>query len=266
MFRNLSKARLLFSCVNFLIYAYIIAPVIIIVVISLSSSVSTNFPPPGFSFEWYKKFAGDTEFVGSTRLSFLIAVITCLSSGVLGTIAGFVLDRYRFYGRDFLITLFLSPLMIPQLVFAISLLQFYIKTGTPTFIGLVVGHIVVTLPYMIRSVTATLQNFDITVEHAAISLGATPFEAVMRITLPSISMGIIAGALFSFIISFENLPVSLFVSNAFNITLPVRIFTYIEWVFDPTVAAASTVQIMIVLGVMLILEKLVGVSRFLEMR
>lgn len=266
MFRNLSKTRLLFSTVNFLIYAYIIAPVAIVAVISFSSSVSTSFPPPGFSLKWYGKFAGDTEFVGSTQLSFLLAVVTCLLSGILGTLAAFVLDRYRFWGRDFLITLFLSPLMIPQLVFAISLLQFYIKTATPTLLGLVVGHMVVTLPYVIRSVTATLQNFDITVEHAAISLGATPFQAVMRITLPSISMGIVAGALFSFIISFENLPVSLLISDPFNITLPVRIFTYIEWVFDPTVAAASTVQIMIVLGVMLIVEKLVGVSRFLEMK
>jgi len=136
--------------------------------------------------------------------------------------------------------------------------------ATPTFLGLVVGHIVVTMPYVIRSVTATLQNYDITVEHAAISLGATPFQAITRITLPSISMGIVAGALFSFILSFENLPVSLFISDPFNITLPVRIFTYIEWVFDPTVAAASTVQIIIVLIVMFILEKLVGVSRFLE--
>lgn len=266
MFRNLSKTRLLFSTVNFLIYAYIIAPVVIVVVISFSSSVSTSFPPPGISLKWYGKFAGDTEFVSSTQLSFLIGVITCLCSGVLGTIAAFVLDRYRFWGRDFLITLFLSPLMIPQLVFAISLLQFYIKTATPTFLGLVVGHMVVTLPYVIRSVTATLQNFDITVEHAAISLGATPLQAVMRITIPSISMGIVAGALFSFIISFENLPVSLLISDAFNITLPVRIFTYIEWVFDPTVAAASTVQVLIVFGIMLLVEKLVGVSRFIEMK
>jgi putative spermidine/putrescine transport system permease protein len=156
--------------------------------------------------------------------------------------------------------------MIPELVFAISLLQFYIKTGIPSFSGIVIGHIVITLPYVIRSVLASLQNFDISVENAAVSLGATPFQAVTRITLPSISMGIIAGILFSFIISFENVNISLLVSDPFNITLPVRIFTYIEWVFDPTVAAASTVQIIIVLAVMFILEKLFGVSRFMAIR
>lgn len=254
------------SIANFLIYAYIIAPVVIVVIIAFSSSMSTHFPPPGFSLKWYQKFAADTDFMGSTRLSFVIALLTCLCSGTLGTITAFVMDRFQFWGRGFLVTFFLSPLMIPELVFAISLLQFYIKTGIPSFSGIVIGHIVITLPYVIRSVLASLQNFDISVENAAVSLGATPFQAVTRITLPSISMGIIAGILFSFIISFENVNISLLVSDPFNITLPVRIFTYIEWVFDPTVAAASTVQIIIVLAVMFILEKLFGVSRFMAIR
>lgn len=259
------RGRWLLSAVNAAIYLYILAPVLIVIAISFSAAAVTTFPPRGFSLKWYGKFLANPDLLASMRLSIILAVETSLIATLVGVLAAFGVVRGRFPGRAGVQAFFLSPLMVPALVTAIALLQFYVRLGIATGAGLVLGHLVITLPYVIRTVSASLANFDMALERAAISLGATELQALRRVTLRVISPGILAGALFAFIVSFENLPVSLLISDPDHISLPVRIFTYMEWVFDPTVAAASGIQVLVVLAVIVLLEKGLGVSRVLEL-
>ncbi len=155
-----------------------------------------------------------------------------------------------------------SPILLPPILTGIALLLFYfiIGIGTKTFGGLMVGHILITLPYTFLNVSSSLYNFDRSVEEAARSLGASPFKTFYRITLPIIKPGVIAGAMFAFIVSFDQFPVSLFLKGIGRTTLPIQLFEYVLWSFDPTAAAVSTVSIAITLGVVILTDKLVGLS------
>jgi putative spermidine/putrescine transport system permease protein len=159
-------------------------------------------------------------------------------------------------------TFFLSPLMLPTVIFGIALLQFYTRIGiTRTPLSLVFGHLVITVPYVVRLVSASLAGLDPSLDRAAMNLGATPWQTFRRVTLPLIRPGIIAGATFAGIMSFDDVSVALFLASPRSVTLPVRIFTYIEQTFDPLVTAVCSVLIVFAaLGVVLI-ERSIGLGR-----
>jgi putative spermidine/putrescine transport system permease protein len=174
--------------------------------------------------------------------------------------------RGRVPGARFLSALFLSPLMLPAILTGLALFQFYVILDVGrTYTGLLIGHIVVTIPYVIRTTTALLHNFDRSVEEAARNLGAGELATFWYITLPLIRPGVIAGSVFAFIVSFDQFPVSLFLVKPGIVTLPIQLFNYLKYSFDPTVAAAATVSIALSVTVVLLLERTIGLQEYVKL-
>ncbi len=229
-----------------LVYLFLLAPIFVVVIVSFSDHAYLVFPPKVLSLRWYYKFFTDADFVRSLNTSIVLGAVTAAVSSVMGVLASIALVKYRFRGRDFLNSLFLSPLMFPSIVLAIAMVVFYAKLRlSGTFWSLVCAHVVVTVPFVIRTVSATLYGFDDTLLEAAANLGASPWRAFHRVMLPLIRGGVIAGAVFAFIISFDELVVTLFIASPRMTTLPVKIFNYIEYTSDPTLAAISSILIVV---------------------
>ena len=161
----------------------------------------------------------------------------------------------------------LSPLMVPTVVSGVALLYFFSRVGlASTLTGVVVAHVIVTGPYVIRTVSASLAGFDRSLEHAAMTLGANRLQTFWRVTLPLILPGVSAGAVFAFIVSFDELTVTLFVTGPKLVTLPIRIYNHITYITDPLVAAISATLVFLTIGVVLVLDRLVGLDRLLGTR
>jgi putative spermidine/putrescine transport system permease protein len=245
-----------------LVYAFVLAPIVVVLLSSLTAAEYTSFPPEGLSLRWYLAISEHPEFLDSFEVSLLVALVTGALATVLGTVAALVLVRQRFPGRDALNAFFLSPLMLPAVILGIALLQFYTMVGiTRTPFALVCGHLVITVPYVIRLVSASLAGFDRSLELAAMNLGATPWQAFRRVTVPLIRPGIVAGATFAVIVSFDDVSVALFLAGPHSTTLPVRIFSYIEQTMDPLATAVCSVLIVIALAAVVIIERSIGLGR-----
>jgi putative spermidine/putrescine transport system permease protein len=243
------------------VYLYLLAPILIVIPVSFSEASYLVFPPRGFSWRWYVNFFSLRELTDALVLSARLAVSVTLASTVIGTMAAFALVRYRFVGRDLLWTVFLSPMVLPAVVLGIGFLIFFSRTRlVHSFWSLFFAHLVVTLPYVIRTVSATLQGFPRVLEEAAASLGASPSTAFRTVTLPVIKPGIMAGAIFAFIISFDELVISIFLTGPRLSTLPVQIYNYIEFTSDPTIAAISVILILFTTVAVTLLERFVGFS------
>jgi putative spermidine/putrescine transport system permease protein len=254
------------SAANAVIYLYLLAPVIVVLLIAFSGTSSLAFPPASYSLRWFTHFAHQPELMHALGMSFTLAILASLLSLVIGSAAAFGIVRGNLPGRTLVLNSLMLPLMVPALAIGVSFLQFYTLFGVPSFPSLLMGHVVITLPYVVRTLVAGLENFDLSLENAAVSLGATRAQAVLRVTLPMLGNSILAAALFSFIMSFENLPIALFLSGPSTVTLPMQIYSYITWVFDPTVAAASAIQVAIVVLLAVVIERVVGLNRLISLR
>jgi putative spermidine/putrescine transport system permease protein len=223
---------------------FLVSPSLIVIPVSFSSAEILSFPPPGFSLRWYETFFGRRDWLAATRNSFAVAALTTLLATILGTMVAVGVSRTRFPLRNAVIALFLTPMVIPVIVTAVSVYGLYARLGLiGTRQGLVLAHTILALPFVIINVSAVLQGMDWRLEQAARSLGATPLRAFFLVTLPIISPGVLAGALFAFITSFDELIVALFISGTDAVTLPVRMWSGIRFEFNPTVAAVSTLLI-----------------------
>jgi putative spermidine/putrescine transport system permease protein len=248
---------------NALIYLYLLAPILIVVPVSFSAAAFVVFPPRGLSLRWYANFLTSRELTEALWLSVRLAVTVTLAATVTGTLAALALTRYRLPGREAIRTFLMAPIVLPGIVLGIALLIFLNRTPlAQTFGGLFAAHLVVALPYVVRTVAATLEGSDRIVEEAAASLGAPPLAVFWTVTLPLIKPGVIAGAMFAFITSFDELVVSLFLTGPRLSTLPVQIYNYIEFASDPTIAAISVLLIAFTTAVVLLVERVVGFTRF----
>jgi putative spermidine/putrescine transport system permease protein len=255
--------RQLLGAANALIYLYLLAPILIVIPVSFSAAAFVVFPPRGFSLRWYVNFLQSRELTEAFGLSLRLAVAVTVAATVAGTMAALALVRYRLPGRELIRTFLMAPIVLPGVVLGIALLIFLNRTPLAlSFGGLFAAHLVVTVPYVIRTVSATLEGLDRRVEEAAASLGAPPFTLFRTVTLPLIKPGVIAGAIFAFITSFDELVVSLFLTGPRLSTLPVQIYNYIEFASDPTIAAISVLLIVFTTGVVLLVERMVGFTRF----
>jgi putative spermidine/putrescine transport system permease protein len=208
-------------------------------------------------------FLQSRELMEALWLSVRLAAAVTLGATIAGTLAALALVRYRLPGHELVRTALMAPIVLPGVVLGIALLIFLNRTPlAQSFAGLLAAHLVVALPYVIRTVSATLEGLDRRVEEAAASLGAPPFTAFWTVTLPLIKPGVIAGATFAFITSFDELVVSLFLTGPRLSTLPVQIYNYIEFASDPTIAAISVVLIVFTTAVVLLVERVVGFTRF----
>ncbi len=230
--------------INILILLYLLAPVIVVVATAFTTTAYPVFPPQGFTLQWFQKVFSMPEFTDAAQRSAMLAATSTFVATVLGTFSGLGLARHRFRGREAASAFMLSPILFPTIVLGLALLIFYSNVGLQgSFIGLVIAHSVLTTPFVIRMVMASLAEFDPAVEEAARNLGAGWWRTFMFVTLPLIMPGVLAGAVFAFIISFDELVVTLFLAGPDMTTLPVRIYTFVEFSSEPTISAISALLI-----------------------
>jgi putative spermidine/putrescine transport system permease protein len=247
--------------------AYLLLPIAVIVGASFTASEFLAFPPRGLTLRWYGVFARTPGWLDSFTLSLELAAATTLAATAIGVPAALALSRYRFRGQRLISALFLSPLVLPQVVLGVGLLQYLSLLGIArTFWAILIGHVLLTLPYIIRSVMATLAGFDAALEEAAADLGARPLVGFLTVTLPLIQGGLIAGALFAFVISWTNVEVTMFFTTSRLNPLPVNIMNYIAYNVDPLVAAVSAASVYVSFVVLLLIDATVGLDRFAETR
>lgn len=237
------------------ISVFLLAPITVAVVLSFSSISQLRFPPPGLSLQWYLKAAATPEFLSGFVMSAAIAACVAVVSAVAGTLAAIAINHHRFRGRTAVQTFVMLPLLLPSVVIGLGLLQtigwYRIPTG---FVAAVLGHSVLGIPYVTYLVLASLASYDLTLEQASLNLGAGRIETFRRITLPLLAPGIIAGAIFVFLLSFDNVALSLFLTR--GDTLPLRLMQHIQYYADPSVAAVSTVLILFSLTVLFVIGRL----------
>jgi putative spermidine/putrescine transport system permease protein len=259
-------AALLLISVTAVTMMFIMAPLLVTIATSISDTQYIVFPPRGFTLQWYGKALRDQDFLSAMWFSTALAVAAMLGALVLGVPAAFALVRCDVPGRDALAALLLSPLVFPVLITGVALLQLFSTLrfdNTP--LNLFIGHVLITAPYVVRTTTASLSLMDMTLEDAARTLGAGKWCVFRRITVPQIAPGLAAGALFAFMISFDNFPISLWLADAQNNPVPLLIFQMIASVFEPTVAAISTLMIIFGMAVVLVLERIGGLRRAMVM-
>lgn len=246
-----------------LIIIFIILPLPIVILSSFSESSMISFPPKSYSTRWYTGLLDRPEYIRSFLLSLRLASISMVVSLIFGTLASLGLARYKFPGREFIRSIFLSPLMLPAVIVGIALLRFLVEIRqTATFQGLLLAHLVLTTAYVVRTISSSLVGFDNSLQEAARDLGASEFHTFRTITLPLIKPGLIVAAIFSFITSFDETTVSIFITGGRTITLPVRIFSQLEYGLDPTVTAISSLLIVMALIAITIIGKVFGLEKF----
>lgn len=256
--------RLLGGLAGVLVYVFLSLPVLVIVLSAFSPGAYPTFPPQSLSLHWFHALFENPAWLRALTVSaWLLAIVTPVTV-LLGTTAAYALSRLQFPGRDALQAFVLSPLIIPQVVLGIALL--YVLTGAGlggSLLGLAAGHIVVALPYAVRTVSVSLASVDRRLESASMNLGAGPVTTFWRVTLPLIKPGIVAGAVFAAVTSFGEVSVSLFLTAPDTVTMPVRIFTYIDQTFDPVVNAVSAIFIGLAVLALVLIEKTIGLTKAL---
>lgn len=248
--------------ITFIVVLFVISPLLVIIPTSLTSVKYLSFPPVGFSFMWYKKILDRPEFIESFLFSLQLAAVTAIIATIMGTLAGIALHKYKFRGSGAINSLLLSPLTVPALIIGIAALLFFTRIGLAgTFIGLLLAHLLISIPYVVRLVLTGLSSFDYTLERAAYILGAKPFHVFRDITLPLLKPAIMSGMIFAFLTSFDNVTVSLFMVSPTTTTLPLSIFNYMQETLDPLVASISSVVILLSLVFIIVLERVYGLDR-----
>jgi putative spermidine/putrescine transport system permease protein len=251
-------------------YAVIVTPLLFVCWLSFFSNEIVTFPPRGYTLRWFAAIFDQNNFVSGFLTSLQVGIAAMIGGLLLGIPASLVLAHRRFIGREAINTLLVLPLVVPGIVAGTAIYVFQIEveiaTGLPLLgsrAGLVLAHIMITIPWTVRLLTASLGGFDRAIEEAAQNLGATPLQTFWRVTLPVIKPGIVAAALFSFIVSFGNLEMTLFLVAPGQTTLPIAILQYLEWRIDPTIAAVSLLQIALIGAGMLVTDRYVKLTRVL---
>jgi putative spermidine/putrescine transport system permease protein len=228
----------------------LILPALVVVPMSLSDSPYLTFPPEGFSTRWFQRFLEDPAWQASTMASLRVAVLVTILSIVLGTAAALGLVRGRMPFKAAISGLVVAPLIVPYVIIGLSAYALALQLGlTETTLGFVLIHTAIAVPYVVINVTASLASFDRRLEQAALSLGAGPLSTFLRVTLPIIAPGIAAGAVFAFITSWDEVVISIFLSGPGMTTLPVRMWSGVRVQIDPTVAAVSTMLLLVTVAV-----------------
>jgi len=247
----------------------IFVPLGLTLYLSLFNQKLIAFPPPGYTLSWYPAII--PNFGDAIVTSLELAFAAVIGSLALGVPAGIALSRHRFPGRGVISTLLLSPLTVPGIALGLSTYLFLVLievwTGlalTGSLPGLILAHLVITMPWVVRLCVASLINHDRAAEEVATSLGARPWMVIWRVTLPAMRQGIIAAGLFAFIFSFGNLEMALFLVAPGITTLPVAVLEYLEYHIDPLVAAVAVAQMILVGGLMVVLDRFVRLGQVIR--
>lgn len=251
-----------------LVFIFLMLPIAMVAISSFAGSATLAFPPRDFTWHWYHAIT--PEFFDALRVSVLVALGTAILSTLVGTLAALGLVRGEFPGKGAVATFCLSPLMVPTLVIGVAAFQFSVVvwdvlgfSPAGTLTGLMLGQSAFAIPFVVRAAIGGQAHFDRTIEEAALNLGATPWQTFRRVTVPILAPGITSGAIFAFLMSFDDLPVALFMGGGAATTFPVKIYTSVEFSFDGDLMAVSTIVVACSLLLMLILDRLLGLDKFL---
>ena len=246
-----------------LVLLYLQIPVIVVVLASFSETTYLTIPPQGVTLKWYEQVLSVPTYLRAIRNSLILAVISTVLSLVLGVAAAYGLFRRVIPGSEAIISVLMAPLVVPSVVIGVAMLQYVTLVGLRgSFLALIIAHVVITVPYILRSVLASLSGLDTSVEEAARCLGADGWTTFRLVTLPLIRPGLVAGGLFAFVTSMENVPVTIFLAGAKQTTLPILIFSSVEMGVNPAVAAVSTLLIIATAVILLLAERWAGFHKF----
>jgi putative spermidine/putrescine transport system permease protein len=234
----------IFSVFSLGMLIFLVVPILVIVPLSFNEGSFLSYPLSGFSLRWYEEFLGSQEWMRALRNSLIIAPAATLLATALGTLAAVGLARGEFRGKGLVMAVLISPMIAPLVIVAVALYFFFAQMNLlNSYLGLVLAHAVLGVPFVVITVSATLQGYDRNLSRAAASLGAPPFFAFRKVMLPLIAPGVISGGLFAFATSFDEVVVTLFLASPAQRTLPMQMFGGIRENLNPTIAAAATLMI-----------------------
>lgn len=263
-FGGISLPSVLMGTVLIVTFLYLLIPVLFAIQISFNPSTAYKFPPEYLTIKWYAYVFSRPAWISSFITSFEYAL---LSSGIaigLSAPAAYALNRFSFPGKDALQAGTFLPLMIPQIILGLALLLIMSEIGlVGSILGLSFGLAIIAMPYAVQTMLATMHNFDDTVEEAAMNLGADEIQTFVRVTLPGILPGILTAAILTFIVSYANLNIAIFLQGPGNIPIPARIYSQMQFGASPSIAAVATINIFIVLAAVMIVERLFGAAEAL---
>lgn len=255
------RRRVLLKVFCTLVAVVLVAPILVVIPIAFTSSSTFQFPPPGLSFQWFQQLTSDPAWRDSFVLSLKVATVVVALATALGTMGAFALVRGRGAWRAPIAAFLTAPMIVPGVITAIGIYYVFLKWHLAgTFSGFVLAHTALAIPMVLIPVRASLQGFDRRLERASASLGAGPVATFCYVTLPLIAPGILTGALFAFLISWDEAIVSLFLSSPFSRTLPVQLYQSVTSNLTPTIAAASTVIIAVTTN-LLVVAGIVAIRR-----
>jgi putative spermidine/putrescine transport system permease protein len=252
----------------YIVVALMLLPVLITFPVALTSIARISFPPIGLSGRWFLAIFSDDVLLASILRSFWLAVAAAIVAVIVALPCAFVIQRGKFRGRAFLETLITGPRMIPQIVFALALLAYFETIGlAETFVGLVIAHLVITIPFAFRTLLVSIATMDKRLESSSDVLGATPVQTFLFVMVPQLKTGLIAAFIFTFILSFNNVTLALFLSGFGQRTLPVEMFQRMNvGGMTPVIPAISFVLALVGVVLFIVLDRTVGVYRFLAGR
>jgi putative spermidine/putrescine transport system permease protein len=258
-------ARFLIRIVALLALAYLVLPLAVIVGASLTQTSYLVFPPQGLTLKWFGVLLGDPSYVSAFLTSTWLALAATAVAIVLAVPASLALARYTFFGSKSVSALLLSPLVLPYVVLGAALLQYGSAIGIArSFEALLLGHVIIVMPFVLRSVLPLLSPEQRVLEEASMDLGANAVTTFFLVVLPQIRGGIISGGLLAFISSWINVELSIFNTTATLNTIPVKMFNYVQYTIDPTIAAVSAITIVVAAFVIIVLDLLIGLDMLSE--
>ncbi len=244
-----------------LVYIFLVGPLIIVIGAALSDTTYLTFPPQGLSLRWFENIFAIEAFRRTMLTSFQLAIMSTALALIIGIPAAYALNRFRITLPSWLSTVFVLPILVPEIVLGFSLLKTVaVGASAPVFLALLFGHTLIVLPYAVRVVSASLASFDFSVEEAAISLGSPPLKTFFTIVLPNVRSGVIAAFILAFITSINDVSTSLFLTGPGISTLPIQILAHVEQFFDPTIASVSVLLMLLTVAVMAVVERTLGLT------
>ncbi|WP_191059624.1 ABC transporter permease [Geminicoccus harenae] len=256
--------RLLLTLAGITVLLFLCLPIVIVVPMSFSSASSLEFPPPGFSLRWYQAFFGDGRWLVAAGYSIVVALIASTLALLIGSIAAYGLVRGSFRGRALVESNVMAPLIVPQIVTAVGLYIYFAKLGLlGTLFGLIVGHTVLAIPYVVLVMTVAIRSFDLRIEQVALTLGASWPTMFRRVLLPNLAPSAGAAWIFAFVISFDEVVVTIFLAGGIE-TIPKRMFNELVLQVNPTITAIATLLIgfsIITVGALALLMRSTGTVR-----
>lgn len=255
-------SRLAYRAALAAFYVFLLSPMAVIVVMSFGAGSSMAFPPAALSLEWYERALASREFTGPLLNSILLGMAAAFASALVGVLTALALMRGQYPMKEAVEAFVLSPLIVPGVVLGIALLITFSDLGVPGgWARLFLAHVLITFPYCVRTTMVSLARLDPAYEEAAESLGATRLEAFWHVTLPMIMPGVFAGILFAFVVSFDNVPTTIFLADFSTTTLPIAIMSFIQYDLNPSIAAISSLLIAAMIVLSVLIERLVGLRR-----